>query len=223
VDDIIFGLSGDTQRHTPGYALGAYFQPRILGWEDVNNNGIIEPGEVDITDEAEFIGNPIPSRQISVAPELSIFNGLVRVTSLFDHQGGHHLYNATDDTRCSLSVGFFRCRSNFDPETPEATQARNAAVFQTGTFAGFIEPGDFWKLREVTVTLRAPQRWVDRVPGGMGGVSLSLSGRNLKTWTNYSGVDPEVSFSGHQANHTSADYFTQPPLRYLTARFSVNF
>jgi len=223
VDDIIFGLGGDTQRHTEGRPLGAYFQRRITGWNDRNNNGIIEPGEVTLSDDSEYLGQPLPGRQISLAPELSLFGGSVRVRSLFDHQGGHHLYNATDDTRCALSVGFFRCRSNFDPDTPRDTQARNAAVFQDGSYAGFIERADFWKLREVSVTMQAPRSWIERLGTPVGGVSLSLSGRNLATWTNYSGIDPEVSTSGHQANHTSADFFTHPPVRYLTARIAVNF
>jgi TonB-linked SusC/RagA family outer membrane protein len=223
VDDIIFGLSGDTQRHKAGHPLGSYFQRHITGWDDEDDNGIIEPGEVIVGDSADYIGQPIPTREITVAPELTLFNGLVRFTSLFDHQGGHHIYNATNDFRCSASVQFFRCRSNFDPETPLQEQANNAAVFQTGTFHGFIEPADFWKLRELALTLRAPE-WMTRRTGEfVNDLSLTLSGRNLATWSDYTGIDPEVSFSGHASNHTSADFFTQPPVRYWTVRVSASF
>jgi TonB-linked SusC/RagA family outer membrane protein len=223
VDDIIFGLSGDTQRHKAGYPLGSYFQRPILDWSDEDDNGIIEPGEVILGDSAAFIGQPIPTREITIAPELSLFNSLVRITTLFNHQGGHHLYNATNDFRCSASVQFFRCRSNFDPATPLEEQAKNAAVFQAGTFAGFIEPADFWKLREVAITVRAPEGVLARVGSFLDELSLTLSGRNLASWTDYSGIDPEVSFSGHASNHTSADFFTQPPVRYFTARIAASF
>jgi TonB-linked SusC/RagA family outer membrane protein len=223
VDDIIFGLSGDTQRHKAGYPLGSYFQRQILDWSDEDDNGIIEPGEVILSDSANYLGQPIPTREITIAPELTLFNNLVRITSLFDHQGGHHIYNATNDFRCSASVQFFRCRSNFDPATPAEEQAKNAAVFQSGTFDGFIEPADFWKLREVSVTVQAPRSLLGRFGDFMDGLSLTLSGRNLATWTDYSGIDPEVSFSGHASNHTSADFFTQPPVRYFTARISASF
>jgi hypothetical protein len=223
VDDIIFGLSGDTQRHKAGFPLGSYFQRHILDWSDEDDNGIIEPGEVILGDSADYIGQPIPTRELTIAPELALFNNMVRITSLFNHQGGHHIYNATDDFRCSSSVQFFRCRSDFDPATPAEEQAKNAAVFQAGTFAGFIEPADFWKLREVSITVQAPQSVLSRAGNFLNGLSLTLAGRNLATWTDYSGIDPEVSFSGHGSNHTSADFFTQPPVRYFTARISASF
>ena len=53
-------------------------------------------------------------------------------------------------------------------------------------------------------------------------LSLTLTGRNLATWTKYRGADPEISQSG-QFNFSVADFLSQPPVRYFLARVNVTF
>jgi hypothetical protein len=55
------------------------------------------------------------------------------------------------------------------------------------------------------------------------GVTLTLAGRNLATWTDYTGLDPEINESGGGAGFTQGEFNTQPPLRQLTARVNVAF
>jgi hypothetical protein len=78
------------------------------------------------------------------------------------------------------------------------------------------------KLREVSVTLLAPNDWARRVRAS--NLSLTLAGRNLATWTDYTGFDPEVNgFGIFDSGFQTYDYYTQPPLRQWTARIDVNF
>jgi len=51
---------------------------------------------------------------------------------------------------------------------------------------------------------------------------LTLAGRNLHTWTKYSGLDPEVN-AGAQSNYSTADFLTAPQVRYFTARIALGF
>jgi len=53
-------------------------------------------------------------------------------------------------------------------------------------------------------------------------MSVTLAGRNLKTWTDYTGFDPEVN-SSPSANFSTSDFLTQPPVRYWTTRINVSF
>jgi len=53
-------------------------------------------------------------------------------------------------------------------------------------------------------------------------LSLTVTGRNLATWTNYRGADPEISQSG-QFNFSVADFLSQPPVRSFLARVNVTF
>jgi hypothetical protein len=57
---------------------------------------------------------------------------------------------------------------------------------------------------------------------GVDGLSLTLAGRNLATWADYKGFDPEVNYQG-QANFTTADFSTLPPNRLWTVRIDANF
>jgi hypothetical protein len=53
-------------------------------------------------------------------------------------------------------------------------------------------------------------------------MELSITGRNLHTWTNYTGFDPETN-STPGANFGTSDFLTLPPTRNWTARVTVNF
>jgi hypothetical protein len=56
-----------------------------------------------------------------------------------------------------------------------------------------------------------------------GRATLTFTGRNLATWTDYTGVDPEVNDSGAGSNFGTRDFLTQPPVRTFTARLTINF
>ena len=63
-----------------------------------------------------------------------------------------------------------------------------------GNAQAFVEDGTWYRLRYVTLTYRVPQRPLERY--GIKGLELTATGRNLLLFTNYSGVDPEVSSGG---------------------------
>ena len=111
------------------------------------------------------------------------------------------------------------CRGFNDPDAPLAEQARAQAVaiFPADfvTEAGFIEDASFWRLAELEVEWRVP----DFAPAG-GDVRVSVMGENLATWTDYSGMDPEVNQFG-AADVLARDFMTQPPVRRWTVRVDV--
>ncbi len=201
------------QQHRPGYAAGGYWQ-KSLSYNDANNDGLIARTEVTLSDTAVYLGNTLPGRQFSISPTLTLFQR-IRISALFDHKGDFKLFNNTARFRCS----FGNCRAANDRTASLADQAAAIAI-PLGTDAGFIENGDFTKLRELSVTFNAPERFAR----GFGGRDLSLiiAGRNLKTWTNYKGFDPEVN-SSPGANFTTQDFLTLPPSRTWTARVNVTF
>jgi hypothetical protein len=88
------------------------------------------------------------------------------------------------------------------------------------TDAGYVEDGTFTKLREVAATVTAPRSWANRVRADA--VTFTFAGRNLATWTDYKGFDPEVN-STPGSNFGTSDFLTQPPLRIWTARLSLAF
>ena len=61
--------------------------------------------------------------------------------------------------------------------------------------AQFIEDGSFVRLREVSVAYTLDQEWIQNRLG-LSSIDLRLSGRNLATWTEYTGLDPESNLAG---------------------------
>ena len=220
ISPIIFGLGGNTQEHQEGFALGSYWAPTYT-YSDANKDGIIGYDEVTVASTATYQGTILPTREFSLNTNLTLFKWVQLFVNL-DHKGGFKQYNATEEFRCS---SFYNCRSLYDHTASLADQARAIAATgfaqgnPSGTVAGYMEKADFTKLREVALTFSAPEHWASMLRSD--GLSLTISGRNLYTWTKYTGFDPEVISS--QANFSTFDFFAQPPVRNFTARLNVNF
>ncbi|MGH7720700.1 MAG: TonB-dependent receptor domain-containing protein, partial [Gemmatimonadaceae bacterium] len=208
-------LSG-RQRHIEGYPLGGYWGRR-MSFSDANDDGIITPNEITRETDAEFLGNVFPANQMSVSSSLTLFSRL-RVGVLFDHAGDYLNYWIGEQVRCQNLI----CRGLNDPSAPLFDQARavNAISDPDAAHTPYMEDASFWKLRELSFTLLAPQRWARAI--GAENLNLVVTGRNLKTWTDYSGFDPEVSGLGQQA-FLQIEEFTIPPVRAWTARVNVGF
>jgi hypothetical protein len=54
-------------------------------------------------------------------------------------------------------------------------------------------------------------------------VHLTVVGRNLATWTGYTGFDPEVNAMAQDGFVPYRDRFTQPPVRYWSLRLDVAY
>jgi TonB-linked SusC/RagA family outer membrane protein len=215
IEPIIFGIGGDSQRHQEGYPLGAYFGTPYT-YSDANGDGRITAGEITPGDEPVFQGTPFPTRESSLNTTLTFFD-VLRVSALLDHKGGYKLFNSTEEFRCGVILN---CQAINDRSSPLDLQARAVADAVYGIYTGYIEDASFTKLREVSVTLMAPRSMYSRF--GLGNLSLTFSGRNLHTWTNYTGLDPELN-SGGQSNFSTFDFLGQPPVRYWTARIDLGF
>jgi len=95
-------------------------------------------------------------------------------------------------------------------------------------FIGIDEPciqdGGFVKLRELSVSYTLDQAWVQRTLG-FSSIDLRLSGRNLHTWSNYTGYDPETNLGGAISGATGAsgvDYFNNPQTRSFAFSVTLN-
>ncbi|HXB25048.1 MAG TPA: SusC/RagA family TonB-linked outer membrane protein [Gemmatimonadaceae bacterium] len=211
---IITGLGGATQEFAQGKPLGGFWQ---LPYTYTTTNGIVTPNDVTVGPNRVYLGSVLPTENASLSPELTLFR-IVKISSLFDFQGGNKLYNGTDDFRCGQ---FFNCQEDYTKGNP-ALQARDIADRFYGTVAGFIQDASFWKWREAAVSLLLPPEYARKIYAR--GATVTLAVRNLRTWTKYGGLDPEVLENLAGANNfEGADFLTQPPVRYYTVRVTLNY
>jgi TonB-linked SusC/RagA family outer membrane protein len=93
-----------------------------------------------------------------------------------------------------------------------------------GAFGGnaidFIEDGGFTKLREVSLGYTFVQPWVSRSLG-LSSIDLRVAGRNLVTWTHYSGLDPETQLGGATLVG-GFDWFNNPQARSFVVTVGLN-
>jgi TonB-linked SusC/RagA family outer membrane protein len=79
-----------------------------------------------------------------------------------------------------------------------------------------VEDGSFVRLGEVTLGVRLPERLASAAR--MDNAKLFVSGRNLHTWTKYSGYNPDVNSNGTTSNVVmGVDYYAYP----LARTFSI--
>ena len=156
------------------------------------------------------LGDYEPDFSLGFSNEVNI--GPVRLSGLIDWRRGGDIVNLTQllYDGAGLSV---------DPEAGSARflsyRHHNSPYTQSASFA---------KLREVTVSYTLPQSLVQSAFGDkVSALRLEASGRNLYTWTNYEGLDPEVSNFGNQNINRSQDVAPYPPSRSFFFTLGVDF
>ena len=127
----------------------------------------------------------------------------IRVSTLFDWQRGGDLVNITQNVYDG---------GGLSPDQPDGGVAR-AQANDALNVSQYVYDASFVKLREVAIGYEIPTRYTTRFLGGSHRARLELSGRNLVTWTDYPGVDPEVSNFGSQQISRFIDLAPYPPAR----------
>ena len=102
------------------------------------------------------------------------------------------------------------------------SQARLAA-FSAGQPV-YVQNATFLKLRELSLMYQLPEFLNRSLFHGLASQTrLELSGRNLKTWTPYQGLDPEVSNFSNQALGRIQDVTPYPPSRSFFVSLNATF
>jgi len=84
----------------------------------------------------------------------------------------------------------------------------------------WTQKADFFKIRSASINYRLPESWL---PGGIGAATVRLQGRNLATWTDYQGVDPEAFEDGSAEVLFRQEYYNLPPIRSFNFSVKINF
>jgi TonB-dependent SusC/RagA subfamily outer membrane receptor len=143
------------------------------------------------------IGDPNPKWMGSFLNEFTLAKKL-RVRALLDGVFGNKIMNLSTRAQnagiASNSKAYERELLPYgDPrKLPPGFNARTQGIFEY-----WVEDGTFVKLRELSASYTLDAAGVRRY--FRDGVDLTLSGRNLAVWTNYSGYDPEINLFGTNA------------------------
>jgi TonB-linked SusC/RagA family outer membrane protein len=174
------------------------------------------PSQITGTTEADgpgvhvALGDYEPDFIMGFSNEINV--GPVRLYGLIDWRHGGDIVNLTQLLYDGAGLA----------ADQEAANAR-LALYGAGN-SPYIQSASFAKLREVSISYALPQSLVASAFGDrVSGLRLEFSGRNLATWTNYEGLDPEVSNFGNQNINRSQDVAPYPPSRSFFFTLGVDF
>ena len=176
------------------------------------------PSQITGEDSASFangidrvtLGDYEPDFSIGFSNEFNF--GPVRLYGLLDWRKGQSIVNLTQLLYDGAGLA----------DAPDGGNSRYQSYRHHNS--PYVQPASFAKLREVTVSYTLPTSLISSAFGDkVSAVRLEASGRNLYTWTNYIGLDPEVSNFGNQNINRGQDVAPYPPSRSFFFTLGVDF
>ena len=205
------------QRFVPGYPVGGYWTWPILSYSDANGDGIITASEVKLGPQPVWAGTPYPTQGAALTSQWAL-GSRFRAAVTLDYRAGQTLFNETAWRRCLYLV----CRALYDRQTPLAEQAQ--AEVTAAAPPGYFEGAAYLKLRELSLSFDAPSTMAAVLHAHS--ATITLAGRDLATWSGYSGADPESGSYGTIAPgqpRSIADYGTLPVPHSWTLRLQLAY
>jgi hypothetical protein len=152
------------------------------------------------------------------------FQGLT-VYALFDGQSGGDIYNRTRQWGArEAATGDVDQHQKADGiEKTHNLLSGSYHVNAPNDF--YVEDASYLKLRELAVKFNVASL-VDLRGFGINGLNVGIVGRNLITWTDYRGYDPEVGRGGGQlgsAVNARVDSYTYPNYRTFSFTMDIDF
>ncbi|MGQ0646084.1 MAG: SusC/RagA family TonB-linked outer membrane protein [Gemmatimonadaceae bacterium] len=242
-DQFPISLNGNGRAATRAELLAYLAQSRDLKTTAVQN--ALRPLLADFDGSGnvseQLVGDIFPDWTGNIGGTLT-FRRNWRLTTNFEWRTGFMVHNLTDAFRGSQHATIGSNLKDYveieavlanPASTPE--QRVDAADKYIRNYRRLLEPGlsemepgDFLRMRELALTWTAPNSIANRLRAR--NLSLTLSGRNLALWTKYSGVDPEIAYSGRepggglQANFNEAsDSFGMPVPRRFSLLVNLGF
>jgi hypothetical protein len=126
---------------------------------------------------------------------------------------GVSVFNADKRTRQGVGLGGDFAEQELRGNLPRGYVF---AIYNTQEFR--VDNGSFVKLRETALTYTLPT-----VSKYISGLSVSVVGRNLISWDNYNGFDPETSAGGSSDLLRAIDFGNVPIPRTYQLKVAATF
>jgi TonB-linked SusC/RagA family outer membrane protein len=176
------------------------------------------------------LGNTIPDYTINLNQTFN-YRGF-NVYALFSHVNGFDVYNQPVQWATFAGYSGIMEQTGVPSDQQKPVGYYTAGLYQAlgglNPSSPFIEDATFTKLREVSMSYRFNASQLVGIPGleRVNGLGVSLSGRNLYTWTDYRGFDPEVGKSGGNTGSSAiarVEGYQYPNFRTWTAALELIF
>ncbi len=223
---------GVTQIYHDGAPLYSWYAKEFSGIDPADGTMLWVGNDGEITHEyqdARYVeyGTPMPKFQGGFATDLRYRSFSLRGN--FSYLSGNKIFNYfrryVDHDLQETQFNVMMPRDDYrlwqkpgDIATkPLPQNARNS--FDPST--RFIDDGSFLKVRNITLSYELPQETVLKLK--LSGMTVSIAGDNIYTFTNFWGQDPEVSIEPGSGNLPGYAEFKYPNNRQYVISLNIRF
>jgi len=223
-------LGRGSNRIEEGQPIGIFYSYEWLGVDPSTGDVVYADKNIDgkiTSDDRTKIGNPHPSFIYGLTNSFSY--GMFDLSVFLQGVQGNDIFNGTrlfleslQGGDSQLAVINERWRKPGDiTRIPRATNDPVAAAQNKRVSSRFLEDGSYLRIKNVSLSYTLnKQAWMrDKIQS----VRLFVTGQNLLTFTNYSGLDPEVNYRGNDNAVVGTDFFTYPQARSFVFGVNANF
>ena len=206
----------------PTYGAAGVVKPGAWKFKDLNGDGVIDVKDVGV------IGNPNPKFIGGLSNNFTFGNFDLNI--FFQYSYGNDLLNVNKillqgGGGISVMQGanqFAEYANRWSPDNLTGQLAR-AGSTNTPNFypSRIVEDGTYVRLKTVNLGYKFNSNRLKQM--GISSFRLYVSGQNLLTFTNYSGLDPEVSSFGSSALTPGVDYSAYPRAKAMTVGLDISF
>lgn len=215
--------------------IGVFYGPRYAGVDPQNGDALFyqQDGKATTNDYnaagSFVVGDPNPKYFGGLTNNFSYkgFELSVLVQGVFDYE----IVNGAG--------GFMSARADwFDNQTRDQlrrwrkpgdiTDVPEARLNRFGDFASpfvstqYMESGSYVRLKNVTLAYNLPAKLLTKAR--FSSARLYVTGVNLKTWTNYTGWDPEVNTDYRATNiNQGGDFYAAPQIKSIVVGLNIGF
>ncbi|MEJ2217359.1 MAG: SusC/RagA family TonB-linked outer membrane protein, partial [Gemmatimonadota bacterium] len=229
-----------------GQPLGVFYLPKYIGVDratgvakyiDLDADGNIQydaNGDIVWTtfpgsDDRMIVGNPHPDYYGGLRNTVSF--GPLDLMVFFDFSHGAKIYNAMReysddggyflDNKFKVHVENYWTPTNMDGTAPSPSWYGSTGAWEPSS--RFVEDASYIRLNEATLGFRLPDvlNRLLRMHNGR----FFVTGKNIYTWTKYSGYSPEDNWagSGAAASTLGTEFYSYPLARTFSFGFQGNW
>ncbi|PKP13726.1 MAG: TonB-dependent receptor [Bacteroidetes bacterium HGW-Bacteroidetes-3] len=196
----------------------------FIKYKDIDESGDLSDGDKTI------IGNANPKFSWGMANDFKYKNWSLNI--FFQGTQGNDIFNATRIE----TEGMYNANNQLTSVLDRWTTPGQITDMPRSDFAGeqnvkvssrYVEDGSYVRLKSLTLGYTLPSDLVSKL--SISNVRFYFTAENIITWTNYSGLDPEVSVYGRSGDDSlkniapGIDYGTYPQTRDIIFGLNLSF
>ncbi len=231
--DGIFQTDSEGSGHATQFGGGANNKAGQFIFRDTNGRNAsgnltgLPDGKIDQNDRT-IIGNPHPD--FSYAFNLNVGYKNFDLTVFAQGVQGNDIFNYTKYWTDFQTFAGNRSRTMWEgswrPGKTDAVlpQLRSNDVISTNPSTYYIESGSYLRFKNIQLTYTLPKNLISKL--GMSNCSVYLQGQNLFTFTDYTGLDPEINLRNYGAGndrHIGVDESAYPAYKATLIGINASF